>query len=52
MTTLRSGRQIVAYAAAAVLLTLAITACNTIGGAGKDIKSTGGAIEKTAEKSK
>jgi predicted small secreted protein len=28
------------------------TGCNTIEGAGKDIKAAGGAIEKTAEKTK
>jgi predicted small secreted protein len=31
---------------------LAVTGCNTIEGAGKDIKAAGGAIEKTAEKTK
>jgi predicted small secreted protein len=30
----------------------AATACNTIEGAGKDIKAAGGAIEKSAEKTK
>jgi predicted small secreted protein len=39
---------------AAVALAVAFVAggCNTIEGAGKDIKATGGAIEKAAEKSK
>jgi len=31
---------------------VAATGCNTIEGAGKDIKAAGGAIEKTAEKTK
>jgi entericidin B len=31
---------------------LMVTGCNTIEGAGKDIKATGGAIEKSAEKAK
>jgi len=30
----------------------AAAACNTIEGAGKDIKAAGGAIEKSAEKTK
>jgi len=33
-------------------LTVAVAGCNTIEGAGKDIKAAGGAIEKTAEKTK
>jgi predicted small secreted protein len=37
--------------AAAVALS-ALTACNTIEGAGQDIKSTGGAIEEAADDSK
>jgi entericidin A len=40
-----------------LLLTLAglgfaVAGCNTIEGAGKDIKAAGGAIEKSAEKTK
>jgi len=39
-----------------ILLTIALAGtlagCNTIEGAGKDIKAAGGAIEKTAEKTK
>jgi predicted small secreted protein len=31
---------------------LAVNGCNTIEGAGKGIKAAGGAIEKTAEKTK
>ena len=33
-------------------LAVAVVGCNTIEGAGKDIKAAGGAIEKTAEKTK
>jgi predicted small secreted protein len=33
-------------------LSVAVAGCNTIEGAGKDIKAAGGAIEKTAEKTK
>ena len=41
-------------AALLALIGIGITAagCNTIQGAGKDIKAAGGAIEKTAEESK
>jgi predicted small secreted protein len=34
------------------LLALGLVGCNTIAGAGKDLKSVGSKIEKTAEKSK
>jgi predicted small secreted protein len=37
---------------ALVAIAVAATACNTIEGAGKDIKAAGGAIEKTAGKTK
>jgi entericidin B len=33
-------------------LAVAIAGCNTIQGAGKDVKAAGGAIEKAAEKTK
>jgi predicted small secreted protein len=33
-------------------LSLALTGCYTIEGAGKDVKAAGGAIEKAAEKTK
>jgi predicted small secreted protein len=33
----------------AVIATLGLSACNTVEGAGKDIKSAGDAIEKTAD---
>ena len=38
-------------AAAAACVTL-IAGCNTIAGVGKDVKATGSAVEKAAEKSK
>ena len=31
---------------------LALTGCNTIEGAGKDVKAAGGAVEKAADKAK
>jgi len=33
-------------------LVLGVTACNTVEGAGKDVKATGGAIEKAADDAK
>jgi predicted small secreted protein len=41
-------------AAAAALFTFAITlaGCNTVEGVGKDIKATGNAVEKAADKSR
>jgi predicted small secreted protein len=43
-------RKIVVWAALA--LSLAVTACNTVEGAGKDVKSAGTAVENTAEDAK
>ncbi len=37
---------------ALVGLGIALAGCNTIEGAGKDVKAAGGAIEKAAEKTK
>ena len=31
---------------------VSLTACNTVAGAGKDVKATGQAVEKAAEESK
>jgi len=42
----------VAAALALAGVFVAASGCNTIEGAGKDIKAAGGAIEKTAEKTK
>jgi entericidin B len=39
-------------AALLALAGLAVAGCNTIEGAGKDIKAAGGGIEKAAEKTK
>ncbi len=39
-------------ALAALIATIGLSACNTIQGAGTDIKKTGNAIEDTAEKAK
>lgn len=38
--------------AAAVVLSLAVAACNTVSGAGKDVSSAGSAVTKTAEENK
>lgn len=38
--------------AAAVLSGLAVTACNTVEGAGKDVSSAGTAVAKEADKAK
>jgi predicted small secreted protein len=35
-----------------LVLQMSLTACNTIRGAGQDVKAAGGAIEKSAEKAK
>jgi predicted small secreted protein len=34
------------------LSALSLTACNTVGGVGKDVKATGAAVEKAADESK
>jgi predicted small secreted protein len=34
------------------VLVIGVAGCNTIEGLGKDIKATGGAVEKAAEKTK
>lgn len=38
--------------AATVLAGLAVTACNTVEGAGKDVSSAGNAVAKEADKAK
>jgi predicted small secreted protein len=40
------------FAAFAFLLAAAATACNTIEGAGQDVKAAGTAVEKTADDAK
>jgi predicted small secreted protein len=42
----------IALVLALACLGLAIAGCNTIEGAGKDVKAAGGAVEKAASKSK
>ena len=37
---------------AIVVASLAVSACNTMSGAGKDVKSVGGAVTDTAEDAK
>jgi entericidin B len=44
-------RRLAAFLALAVVA-VAATACNTVEGAGKDIKAAGDAIEKSASKTK
>ena len=34
------------------ILSISLSACNTIGGAGKDVKATGAAVEKAADNAK
>jgi predicted small secreted protein len=41
-----------AWLLALAVFSLAVAGCNTIEGLGKDIKATGGAVEKAAEKTK
>jgi predicted small secreted protein len=43
-------RKLVIFAALAV--SLAVSACNTVSGAGKDVKSAGEAVTNTAEDAK
>ena len=44
--------QRVAVVLALSCLALALTGCNTIEGAGKDVKAAGGAVEKAAKSTK
>ena len=46
------GKRLVALIAFVGIVVVALTGCNTIEGAGKDIKATGGAVEKAADKAK
>ncbi len=53
MTNLRKAAStVLGVTATLVVLSIGLSACNTIGGAGKDIKSTGKSIERAAEDSK
>ncbi len=51
MTTSKTTKTFALMIGAAIL-TVALSACNTVEGAGRDIKSTGKAIEKTADDAK
>jgi predicted small secreted protein len=42
----------VTIAAACAALLMLTTGCNTVEGAGKDVKATGAAVEKAADKAK
>jgi predicted small secreted protein len=46
------GKRLAALLAVLGVVVVALAGCNTIEGAGKDIKATGSAVEKAAEKSK
>ena len=46
------GKRLVALMAVLGVVVAALAGCNTIEGAGKDIKATGGAVEKAADKAK
>jgi hypothetical protein len=52
MTSLKSAKSAMTMTATALILALGFSACNTIGGAGKDVKSVGKAVERTAEDAK
>lgn len=52
VTSKSSLKKVVAVFVGAAVAAGALSACNTIEGMGKDIKSTGKAIEKTAEEHK
>jgi predicted small secreted protein len=42
----------IAFTALAALVAVSLVACNTIEGAGKDVKAAGGAVEKAAKDTK
>ena len=46
------GRTLTAMIALIAVTGLAIAGCNTIEGAGKDVKAAGGAVEKAAKSTK
>jgi len=48
----KSATRTMALIAGAAVLAMALSACNTVEGAGRDIKSTGKAIEKSADDNK
>ena len=52
MTSRKSATSIAALLFATTVALVTLSACNTIEGAGQDIKSTGGAIEDAADDNK
>jgi predicted small secreted protein len=48
----KSVKNIVSTIAAAAIVALTFSACNTVEGAGEDMDSTGRAIERAADKNK
>ena len=49
VTSLQSIFRVMTLVASFALISLSVSGCNTIGGAGKDIESVGGAIEDAAD---
>ena len=47
-----SFKKISALIASAAIVAISLSACNTVEGVGQDVKSTGKAIERTADDSK
>lgn len=52
MNSMKAATRLTMFSVATLLLALGVAGCNTISGAGKDIKSTGKAIERSAEDAK
>jgi entericidin B len=52
MTSLKSTKPVAVLIIGATILAIGLSGCNTVEGAGQDIKSAGKAIEKTADKNK
>lgn len=49
IASMKNAPRAAAMTFAAIILAFGFAACNTVEGAGKDIKSTGKAIEKSAD---
>lgn len=47
-----SLKRIATLMTGAAIIAIGLSACNTVEGVGQDVKSTGKAIEKTADKNK
>ena len=52
ITSKKNAPYMAAATIATIVLALGFSGCNTVAGAGKDVKSTGKAIERTAEDAK